>query len=119
MKKFLSIVCVFAICGLVACGPSEEEKAAAQEEAETAVNDMMDNLEATMDEAVEGAEEAVEETEGLLAEHACNDECSEEEGCNLVCGEKGHECSDSCGDHAEGEEVEEVSGEEDHSGHDH
>ena len=45
MKKLLSMIMVAAMFSLVACGPSEEEKAAAQAEAEAAVNELMNTLE--------------------------------------------------------------------------
>ena len=74
MKKLFSMIMVAAMFSLVACGPSEEEKAAAQAEAETAVNDLMSNLDSTATEATatEATAEATPEaaTEAAPAEAA-------------------------------------------------
>lgn len=70
MKKLLSMIMVAAMFSLVACGPSEEEKAAAQAEAEAAVNELMNTLEEAP------AEEATAEatTEEAPAEEAATTE---------------------------------------------
>lgn len=71
MKKLLSMIMVAAMFSLLACGQSEEEKAAAQAEAEQAVNDLMDNLdEAPAEEATAEAttEEAPAEGEATTEE---------------------------------------------------
>ena len=107
MKKLFTMLMVASMFGLVACGPSAEEKAAAEAEAEAMVNEMFEGLEEAME------EEVVEETE--LAEHVCDAKC-EEEGCTGArCGEAGHECTDAChadAEHAEGEEHVHAEGEE-------
>ena len=110
MKKLFTLLMVASMFGLVACGPSAEETAAAEAEAEAMVNEMFEGAEAAMEEVV--AEEEVE-----LAEHVCDATCEEGECTGPRCGEAGHECSDAC--HAEGgehaEEAEEhvhVEGEE-------
>ncbi|PCJ89687.1 MAG: hypothetical protein COA57_01350 [Flavobacteriales bacterium] len=78
------------MAGLYACGGmSEEEKAKAQAEAETAVNEMMDDLEAAMDETTE------ESSKDMLAEHVCSDKCTAD-ACHLKHGEKGHACGEDC-----------------------
>ena len=91
MKKVFSLMLVAGIFALGACGPSDEEAAAAQEEAEDAVNAIFDNLE----DAVEEAAEEVEEAGDALAEHVCNEDCTED-GCAFKHGEEGHECGDEC-----------------------
>ncbi|MDF1672643.1 MAG: hypothetical protein P1U41_04015 [Vicingaceae bacterium] len=105
MKKVLALLMVAGMFSLVACGPSEEEKA----EAEAAMNEMVEGLDAAMEEVVE----EVEEETTVLAAHVCDDKCAD--GCTGPrCGEEGHECSDAC--HAEGEDHEHAEGEEhDHS----
>lgn len=72
MKKLLSMIMVAAMFSLVACGPSEEEKAAAQAEAEAAVNELMNTLEEAP------AEEATAEatTEEAPAEEAKTEEAA-------------------------------------------
>jgi hypothetical protein len=72
MKKLLSMIMVAAMFSLVACGPSEEEKAAAQAEAEAAVNELMNTLEEAP------AEEATAEatTEEAPAEEATTEEAA-------------------------------------------
>ena len=104
MRKIFTLLMVASLFSLVACGPSEEEAAAAEAEAEAMVNDMFEGLE----EAVEEAAEEVAE----LKEHECDATC-EESGCTGArCGEVGHECTDACHaeegdhdhDHADGEE---------------
>ena len=106
MKKIFTLLMVASMFSLVACGPSEEESAAAEAEAAAAVEELFDGLEEEIDAAVE------EVAEVELAEHVCGDNCTEE-ACSFACGEKGHECSDACHaeegedhghDHAEGEE---------------
>jgi ABC-type glycerol-3-phosphate transport system substrate-binding protein len=70
MKKLLSMIMVAAMFSLVACGPSEEEKAAAQAEAEAAVNELMNTLEeAPAEEATAEAEAPAEEAKTEEAAH--------------------------------------------------
>lgn len=72
MKKLLSMIMVAAMFSLVACGPSEEEKAAAQAEAEAAVNELMNTLEeAPVEEATAEAT-----TEEAPAEEAKTEEAA-------------------------------------------
>lgn len=84
MKKLLMLLMVAGIFSLVACGPSEEEKAAAEAEAAAAVEELFNGL-----------EEAVEETTTELAAHVCTDKCTPEAH-SYACGEDGHVCSDAC-----------------------
>ena len=70
MKKVLALLMVAGMFSLVACGPSEEEKAAAEAEAQKIADDLMKGLEEAIEEEpataeVEEAteEEATEETE--------------------------------------------------------
>ncbi len=102
MKKFLTMLMVASIFSLVACGPTEEEKAAAEAEAAAMVEEMFEGLEEAIEEVAEEAAPAE------LAEHVCTDKCTED-ACHIACGEKGHECSDAC--HADEEATE---GEEAH-----
>lgn len=97
MKKLFSLLVVAAMLGLAACGPSEEEAQAKAEEMleDLGLGDALDELEAVEEEEEEATEE--------LAEHKCNEACTDD-GCNFMCGEAGHECSDEC---AAKEEVEE------------
>ena len=61
MKKLLTMLMVAGIFSLVACGPSEEEKAAAEAEAAAAVNELFDSMEeAIEEETAEVGEEAEE-----------------------------------------------------------
>jgi len=107
MKKIFTMFMVASLFSLVACGPSEEEAAEANAAAEAAVEELFNGLE----EEIDAAAEEVADVE--LAEHVCNDNCTEE-ACSFACGEKGHECSDAC--HAEEEGHEHAEGEEhDHS----
>jgi len=117
MKKIFTLLMVASMFSLVACGPSEEEAAAAEAEAAAAVEELFDGLE----EEIDAAAEDVAEVE--LAEHVCNDNCTEE-ACSFACGEKGHECGDACHandghDHAEGEEHEHEHAEGEEHNHDH
>jgi len=99
MKKLFSLLVVAAMLGFAACGPSAEDQAKAEE--------MLEGLESALNEAAEEMEEAVEEEvveeAEALAEHVCNDQCTDD-GCNFVCGEEGHECSDACHAEEAGEE---------------
>ena len=97
MKKIFTLIMIASIFSLVACGPSEEETAAAEAEAAAAVEGLFEGLEEEIDAAAEEVA-AVE-----LAEHVCGDKCTAE-ACSFACGEKGHECSDACHADAEGEE---------------
>ena len=78
---------ITSIFSLVACGPSEEEKAKAEVEAAAAVEELFNGLEEEIDSSTEDVSEAIE--------HVCNDKCTTE-SCNFVCGEKGHVCSEAC-----------------------
>ncbi|HRN41091.1 MAG TPA: hypothetical protein PK649_03340 [Vicingus sp.] len=69
MKKLLAMIMVASMFSLVACGPSEEEKAAAEAEAEAAVNELMNTLDAA-------AEEATAETEEAATEEATTEEAA-------------------------------------------
>ena len=104
MKKVLALLMVAGMFSLVACGPTEEEKVAAEAEAAAMVEGMMGDLEVAL-------EEEVVEEEMVLAVHECDATC-EENGCTGArCGEEGHECSDAC--HASDDAV------EGHEGHEH
>ena len=59
MKKFLTMVMVAGMFSLVACGPTEEEKAKAEADAAAMVEEMMGGLEEAIEEPAE--EELVEE----------------------------------------------------------
>ncbi len=62
MKKFLTMLMVASIFSLVACGPTEEEKVAAEAEAAAMVEEMFEGLEEEMEATEEVvAEEVVEE----------------------------------------------------------
>jgi len=87
MKKILMMLLITSIFSLVACGPSEEEKAKAEVEAAAAVEELFNGLEEEIDSSTEDVSEAIE--------HVCNDKCTTE-SCNFVCGEKGHVCSEAC-----------------------
>ena len=87
MKKVLALLMVAGMFSLVACGPTEEEKAKAEADAAAMVEEMMGGLEQAMEEP---AEEEVAETEEVEAvegeeaaeeghEHAEGEEHSEEE----------------------------------------
>jgi len=89
MRKILTLIMVASIFSLVACGPSEEEKAKAEADATAAVEEMFNGLEEEIDADVD----EVAEIEGI--EHVCNDQCTPEK-CFLKCGEKGHVCTDAC-----------------------
>ena len=108
MKKIFTLLMVASMFSLVACGPSEEESAAAEAEAAAAVEELFDGLE----EEIDAATEEVAEVE--LAEHVCGDKCTEE-ACSFACGEKGHECSDACHADEEGEHEHAEGEEHDHS----
>ena len=49
MKKVLALLMVAGMFSLVACGPSEEEKAAAEAEAQKIADDLMKGLEGNAD----------------------------------------------------------------------
>ncbi|PJB15914.1 MAG: hypothetical protein CO118_01705 [Flavobacteriales bacterium CG_4_9_14_3_um_filter_32_8] len=87
MRKIVMISLITSIFSLVACGPSEEEKAKAEVEAAAAVEELFNGLEEEIDSSTEDVSEAIE--------HVCNDKCTTE-SCNFVCGEKGHVCSEAC-----------------------
>lgn len=97
VKKVMYLFAVVLLAGLTACGGAENE-AAAEAEAQEAIDNMTDMLEEAVEEA---ADEAA--AEGELAEHVCNDDCTEE-GCSFKHGEMGHECTDACTADMGGEE---------------
>jgi ABC-type Zn uptake system ZnuABC Zn-binding protein ZnuA len=74
MKKLLAMLMVAGIFSLVACGPSEEEKAAAEAEAAAMVEEMFDGIEEAAEEVTEEA--AVTEAP---AEEATTEEAPQEE----------------------------------------
>ena len=73
MKKLLVMLMVAGIFSLVACGPSEEEKAAAEAEATEMVDEM---FEESTEDVEEVAEEATEEE--ATEEEAAEEEATEE-----------------------------------------
>lgn len=82
MKKLFTVLLVAGMFGIVACGPSEEEKAKALEgleEMEEDTEDLLNNLEepATEEEATEEVTEEATEEEEESAEEA--EEMSEEQ----------------------------------------
>ena len=91
MKKVYLLLFAMGMFTFVACNQGTQEGEETSTETEEAV-----------EEVVEQAEEAATEESELLAEHKCNDNCTEE-GCNFLCGEKGHVCSDECKAHEESE----------------
>ena len=105
MKKVYLLLLATGLFAFVACNEGGGEAEDTSTEA--------DAVEEVVEEA-EAEEPAAEEGE-LLADHVCNDNCTEE-ACSFAHGEKGHECGDDCagdGDHDHGE------GHEDGDGHDH
>ncbi|MCL4817122.1 MAG: hypothetical protein KJZ56_10820 [Flavobacteriales bacterium] len=77
MKKFLSMIMIAGLFSMVACGPSEEEKAAAEAEAERLTNELMQSLDQAVEESEATAEEAT--TEEAPAEEAPAEEAPAEE----------------------------------------
>ena len=89
MKRFLTVLMVASIFSLVACGPSEEEKAAAEAEATEMIEGLMGDLEEVADDK---------------PEHVCDEKCKGEAGCTgSKCGEADHECTEACHAKTEGE----------------
>ncbi|NUM51422.1 MAG: hypothetical protein HUU48_09935 [Flavobacteriales bacterium] len=74
MKKFLSMIMIAGLFSMVACGPSEEEKAAAEAEAERLTNELMQSLDQAVEESEATAEEAT--TEEAPAEEAPAEEAT-------------------------------------------
>lgn len=79
MKKVLTLAVVAAMFGFAACGPSEEDKAKAEE----AANELIENLgnavdEAVEEEAVEAVEEEAVEEDTTAAEEAVEEVSNEE-----------------------------------------
>jgi hypothetical protein len=72
MKKFLSMIMIASLFSMVACGPSEEEKAAAEAEAEKLTNELMQSLDQAVEESEATAEEAT--TEEAATEEAATEE---------------------------------------------
>ncbi|GIK70735.1 MAG: hypothetical protein BroJett020_20300 [Bacteroidota bacterium] len=77
MKKFLSMIMIAGLFSMVACGPSEEEKAAAEAEAEKLTNELMQSLDQAVEESEATAEEAP--AEEAPAEEAPAEEAPAEE----------------------------------------
>ncbi len=77
MKKFLSMIMIASLFSMVACGPSEEEKAAAEAEAEKLTNELMQSLDQAVEESEATAEEAT--TEEATTEEAATEEAATEE----------------------------------------
>jgi len=77
MKKFLTMLMVASVFGLVACGePTAEEKAAAEAEAAAMVQEMMGGLEEVVAEEVVAEEVATEEV--VAEEEVATEEVVEE-----------------------------------------
>jgi len=72
MKKVLALLMVAGMFSLVACGPSEEEKAAAEAEAQKIADDLMKGLEEAVEEepTAEVEEEAPADSTEAPAEEA-------------------------------------------------
>ena len=73
MKKVLALLMVAGMFSLVACGPSEEEKAAAQAEAEELTKNLMESMEGAM------TEEPTAEVEEVTEEEVTEEEAPKEE----------------------------------------
>ena len=102
MKKLFVLFAVGTLSTFVACNQGGD-----------AVEDETVEVVEEVTEATEETTEAAEESSEELAEHKCNDLCTEE-ACHYACGEKGHTCSDACHSHEEGDghEHQEDGGEE-------
>ncbi|MBL1232379.1 MAG: hypothetical protein OQJ96_03680 [Flavobacteriales bacterium] len=74
MKKVLALLMVAGMFSLVACGPSEEEKAAAEAEAQKIADDLMKGLEEAVEE-----EPTAEVEEEVTEEEATEEEAPKEE----------------------------------------
>lgn len=81
MKKVLALLMVAGMFSLVACGPSEEEKAAAEAEAQKIADDLMKGLEEAIEEepTAEVEEEAPADSTETPAEEATEEEAPAEE----------------------------------------
>ena len=106
MKKVYLLLLATGLFAFVACNEGGQE-ADTSTDAEEAVEEVVEEAEAE--------EPAAEEGE-LLADHVCNDNCTEE-ACTFLHGEKGHECGDDCAatedhDHEEGDGHDHDGGEE-------
>lgn len=92
MKKLFALLMVAGVVGLYSCGPSEEEQAAAEAEAQQLVDEMLNDLDDMADESAETAEAEGEgemtEGEGEMTEG--EGEMTEGEG-EAVEGEEGAE----------------------------
>jgi len=75
MKKFLTMLMVASIFSLVACGPTDEETAANQAEADALVNEMIEGSEEVAEDVV--AEEVVAEEVTVEGEEATEEEAHE------------------------------------------
>lgn len=80
MKKVLALLMVAGMFSLVACGPSEEEKAAAEAEAQKIADDLMKGLEEAIEEepTAEVEEEAPADSTEAPAEEATEEEAPAE-----------------------------------------
>ncbi|HEY9083953.1 MAG TPA: hypothetical protein VIN73_11510 [Vicingaceae bacterium] len=78
MKKVLALLMVAGMFSLVACGPSEEEKAAAEAEAQKIADDLMKGLEeAIEEEPTAEVEEAPADSTEAPAEEATEESTEE------------------------------------------
>jgi len=68
MKKVFSIIAVAAVATLVACGPSAEEKAKAEEAAKATADSIAKALEASLNTAVEEAAATVDSAAAATTE---------------------------------------------------
>ncbi|MFB0926117.1 MAG: hypothetical protein QMB65_12690 [Vicingaceae bacterium] len=75
MKKFLTMLMVASIFSLVACGPTDEETAANQAEADALVNEMIEGSEEVAEDVV--AEEVVAEEVAVEGEEAAEEDAHE------------------------------------------
>ena len=75
MKKFLTMLMVASIFSLVACGPTDEETAANQAEADALVNEMIEGSEEVAEDVV--AEEVVAEEVAVEGEEATEEDAQE------------------------------------------
>ena len=94
MKKVYLLLFAIGMFTFVACNQGTQEGEETSTETEEAVEEVVEEV----------VEPAAKEPE-MLAEHVCDDNCTEE-GCHFLHGEKGHVCSDECKTHEEGEQGE-------------
>ncbi len=79
MKKVLTLMMVAGMFSLVACGPSAEEKEAAEAKAEQVANDLMKGMDEATTEETETAEATTEEATTEEAEATTEEATTEEE----------------------------------------